>query len=86
MHPVLHQALTWWLRARPFDVDNVFMQEQGDTAGEPFRAKAHMIVHQHVKLPRSGGQSASKIDHPPGSCNPPVHRRREGDGQRGNDR
>ena len=43
MHPVLHQALTWWLRARPFDVDNVFMQEQGDTAGEPFRAKAHMM-------------------------------------------
>ena len=43
MHPVLHQALTWWHNARPFNVDNVFMQEQGDMAGEPFRAKAHMM-------------------------------------------
>ena len=51
-----------------------------------FYDTSHLTVHQHVKLPRSGRKSASKIDHPPGSCNPPVHRRREGDGQRGNDR
>lgn len=43
MHPVLHQALAWWYYSRPFDVDNVFMQEQGDMAGEPFRSKGQMM-------------------------------------------
>ena len=44
MHPELVKALSWWHRARPCQVDNVFMQTQSDAyMGQPYRQRMHFM-------------------------------------------
>ncbi|MBO4311760.1 MAG: site-specific integrase [Desulfovibrionaceae bacterium] len=44
MHPELIKALTWWRKARPCKVDNVFMQTQNESSmGLPFKQRLHLM-------------------------------------------